>query len=106
MIDGGICFPSLASILEVVLETTPLVPFKSGVCKDEEEDDSDDDDRGNLGHLDQVTTEIVNHRDVDLIAEGDRGLLRNGEDGGLEGDAVEGVIDVLLGQLKRSVEAG
>ena len=49
--------------------------------------------------------DIVNHRGVDLIAEGDRGLLRNGEDRGLEGDAVEGVIDVLLGQLKGGVEA-
>ena len=102
---NGIGVPSLASGLEVVLETAPLVPFKSAVCKDEEENGSDDDDCANLGHLDEVTTEIINHRGVDLITKGDRGLLGNGEDGGPKGDAAEGVIDLFLGQLKRGVEA-
>lgn len=78
MIDGGIGGPSLASILEVVLEAAPLVPFKSAVSKDEEENDSNDDDDTNLGYLDEVMAEIVNHRCVDLIAESDRGLLGNG----------------------------
>lgn len=96
-VGSGISVPSLASVFEVVLETAPLVPFKSTVRKDEEENDSDDDDCANLGNLDKVTAEIVNHRGIDLIAEGDRGLLGNGEDGGLERDAVEGVIDILLG---------
>jgi hypothetical protein len=104
VIDGGVGVPSLASVLEVNLETAPLVPFKSTVCKNEKENDSDDDDGANLGHLDKVTTEIVNHRGVNLIAESDRGLLGNGEYGRLEGDATEGVIDLLLGQLKGSVK--
>jgi len=102
---GGIGFPSLASGLEVVLETAPLVPFKNAVRKDEDENGSDYDDCANLGHLDKVTAEIVNHRGVDLITKGDRRLLGNGEDGGPEGDAAEGIIDLLLSQLKRSVEA-
>jgi len=105
VIDSGICVPCLASVLEVVLETAPPVPFESTVCKDEEENCGDDDDGANLGHLDKVTAEIVNHRGVNLIAESDRGLLGNGEDGRLKGDAVEGVIDLLLGQLKGSVKA-
>ena len=49
--------------------------------------------------------EIINHRGVDLITKGDRGLLGNGENGGPEGDAAEGVIDLFLGQLKRGIEA-
>lgn len=105
VIVNGIGFPSLASGLEVVLETAPLVPFKSAVCKDEEENGSDDDDCANLGHLDEVMAEIINHRGVDLITKGDRGLLGNGENGGPEGDAAEGVIDLFLGQLKRGIEA-
>jgi hypothetical protein len=105
VIDGGIGVPSLASVLEVNLETAPLVPFKSAVCKNEKENDSDDDDGANLGHLNEVTAEIVNHRSVDLIAESDRGLLGNGEDRWPEGDGVEGVVDLLLGQFKGSVEA-
>jgi len=105
VIDGGIGGPSLTSVLEVVLKAAPFVPFKSAVCKDEEENDSNNDDDANLGYLDEVTAEIVNHRGVDLIAEGDRGLLGNGEDRGFEGDAVEGVIDILLCQLEGSIEA-
>ena len=61
VIDSGIRVPSLTGVFEVVLETAPLVPFKSTVCKDEEENDSDDDDGTNLSHLDKVTAEIVNH---------------------------------------------
>jgi hypothetical protein len=106
VMDSGIGVPSLASVLEVVLETAPLVPLESAVCQDEDENDGDDDDGANLGYLDEVTTEIINHRGVNLIAEGDRRLLRNGEDGWVEGNAIEGVIDILLGQLKGSVEAG
>jgi len=34
VIDSGIGVPSLASVLEVVLETAPLVPFKGAVGKD------------------------------------------------------------------------
>jgi len=105
VMDSGICVPSLASVLEVVLETAPSVPFESTVCKDEEENGGDDDDGANLGHLDKVTAEIINHRGVNPIAESDRGLLGNGEDGRLEGDAAEGVINLLLCQLKGSVEA-
>lgn len=105
-VDGGICIPSLASILEMVLKTAPLVPLKSAVCEDEEENDGNDDDDANLGYLDQITTEIVNHGGVNLIAESDCGLLRDGEDGWVEGNAAEGVIDLFLGQLKGSVEAG
>jgi len=97
VLDSGIRVPSLASVLEVVLEAAPLVPFKSAVCQDEDENDGDDDDDADLGHLDEVTAEIVNHRGVNLIAEGDRGLLRNGTDGWVEGNAVEGVVDLLLG---------
>lgn len=105
VIDGGVGVPSLASVLEVVLEATPLVPFKSAVGKNEEEDGGDDDDRANFGHLDKITTDIINHRGVNLITEGDRGLLGHGEDGGLEGDAIESIIDILLCQFKGSVEA-
>ena len=105
VIDSGIRVPSLASVLEVVLEAAPLVPFQHTVRKDKDENDSDDDDNTDFGHLDEVTTEIVNHRGVNLIAEGDRGLLRNGKDGWVEGNAIEGVVDLLLGQLEGSVEA-
>ena len=105
VIDSGICVPSLASILEMVLETAPLVPFKSAVCQDEEENGGNDDDDANLGQLDKVTAKVVNHRGINLIAESDRGLLRNGKDRWIERNAVEGVIDLLLGQLKGSVEA-
>ena len=49
MIDGGIGFPSLASVFEVVLKAAPFVPFESAVCKDKEEDSSDDNDDANLG---------------------------------------------------------
>ena len=106
VIDSGIRVPGLASVLEVVLETAPLVPFKNAVCQYEEDNDSDDDDRANLGYLDEVTAEVVNHRGVNLIAESDRGLLRNGEDGWVERNAVERVIDLLLGQLEGSIKAG
>ena len=104
VIDGGVGVPGLASVLKVVLEATPLVPFKNAVGKNKEDDGGDDDDRADFGHLDKVTTEIINHRGVNLIAEGDRGLLGHGEDGGLEGNAIEGIVDFLLGQLKGSVE--
>lgn len=50
--DSRICVPSLASALEVVLETTPLVPFESAICEDEKDDDNDDDDRGDFRQLD------------------------------------------------------
>ena len=106
VVDSGIRVPSLASVLEVVLEAAPLVPFQRAVCQDENENDGDDDDDSDLGHLDEVTTEVVNHRGVNLIAEGDRGLLRNGKDGWVEGNAVEGIVDLLLGQLEGSIEAG
>ena len=105
VIDSWIVVPSLAGALEVVLETTPLVPLESAVSEDEEDDGSDDDDRPNLCQLDKVTTEIVNHRSVDLITESDGGLLRNGEDGRLERDIVERFCDLLLRQFKGSVEA-
>ena len=104
VIDSRVRVPSLASVLEVVLETAPLVPFKSAVGKDEEENGGDDDDDADLGNLDKVTAEIINHRGVHLIAESDRGLLRNGENGRVEGNAAEGIVDLLLGQLKGSVE--
>jgi len=106
VIDSGIRVPSLASVLEVVLEAAPLVPFQRAVCEDEDENDSDDDDDADLGHLDEVVTEIVNDRGVHLIAKGDRGLLRNGKDGWVEGNAIEGVVDLLLGQFEGGVETG
>lgn len=48
VIDSRVGVPSLAGVFEVVLETAPLVPFKSAVGKDEEENGSDDDDRADL----------------------------------------------------------
>ena len=105
VIEGGICLPSLAGVLEVVLETTPLVPLESAVPKDKKDDDNDDDNGPNLGHLDNVATEIVNHRGINLITETDGGLLRNGEDGWFEGNIIEGTGNLLLCQLEGSVEA-
>ena len=81
VMNGRIRVPSLAGILEMFLKTAPLVPFESAICRDEKNDEDDDDDRPNLGHLNKVTTEIVNHGGVNLIAERDGGSLRNGEDG-------------------------
>lgn len=106
MMDGGIGVPGLADVLEVVLKAAPLVPFESAVGKDEEDHDSDDDDGGNLRDLDDIATEIVDDRGVNLVAERDGGLLRNGQNGLLEGDIVEGAGDLLLCQFEGSVEAG
>lgn len=78
MVDSGIGVPGLSDVLEVILETTPLAPFENTVGKDEEDDDDGEDDYGNLCYLDDVMTEVVDDRGVDLIAEGDGGLLRNG----------------------------
>ena len=97
VIDGGICVPGLASVLEVVLKTPPFVPLKNAVCQDEDENDDADDDDADLGHLDKVTAEIVDHRSVNLIAESDCGPLGNREEGLVERNAVEGVVDFLLG---------
>ena len=52
VIESGIGVPSLTSVLEVVLEAAPLVPFEGAVGKDQEENASDDDNRANLCYLD------------------------------------------------------
>ena len=106
VIDSRVGVPGLSDVLEVVLETAPLIPFERAVGKDEEEDDNDDDDRGNLSQLDNVTTEIVDDRGVNLIAETDGRLFWNGEDGFPEGNVVECASDILFCQLKGSIEAG
>ena len=105
VIDSGIGVPSLSGVLEMILETAPLVPFESAVGKDEEDDDNNEDDGSDFCYLNNVMTEIVDDRGVNLIAESDGGLLRDREDGLIEGDVVEGIGDLLLCQLEGGVEA-
>ena len=59
------------------METAPLVPFQNMVSRDNDDDD-DDDGRPDLRQLHKITTKIVNHGGVNLTAESDGGLLRNG----------------------------
>jgi hypothetical protein len=90
----------------VALEAAPLLPLERACAKEEDDRDGDEDDEADLGNFDEVLAKVVHDGRVELVAEDDGVLLRDGQRLFVEGEAGEGVIDVLLEQLKRRVEAG
>lgn len=68
MVNGGVVAPGLTGVLQMLLETTPFVPFQSTVCQHQQDDDCNNDDSPNLGDLDKVDTKIVDDRHINIVA--------------------------------------
>src|SRR5262245_40898160 len=105
MVDGWIRQPCFARVLKMTFEATPFVPFQGTVGGNEKERTQDDDDYSYLGGLEQVVSEVVNHRRVHLVAESQGILRRNWQATYVEREAVERVVDILLEQLKGGINA-
>lgn len=77
MNDGRVGHPCLAGIFKMGLHAAPFVPSQETVATSKEESNEDEDDDTNLGHLDKVTTQVIDNGEIQVIAECDPRLLRD-----------------------------
>ena len=92
--------------IEVLLETTPFIPFESAVGSEQEKGKYDDDNYSDACYFYDIAAEVINDGGVHVTAKADGVLLGNKQCRFVIVEARERVVDVGFKVLKGSVNTG
>lgn len=105
-IQDGIGYPRLAGSFEMSLHRSPPVPNQETIESSDDDTEANNDVGSISSDIDQVLFKGVDTGGVEVIAECKSIYSRNGENGRIEGEVTESIIDSLFQEYKRSVDSG